>query len=266
MTQAVWFSLSQSRLSSLGTAGAALALAGMGLLNLTFGDTLLQWQPLPPWVPGHTAIAYLSGLPLIAAAASLALGKARANWAAMAGGWILLWAIVLHLPLVWAAGGTVASLNGTAENLAMAAGLAILAGRWAPLKPRTLRAIFGLCCMVFGTAHFVYAGFTAGMIPGWLPHHLVLTYFTGAVHVGTGLLLLLDFWPSVAGMIEGAMMASFVILLHLPRVTAAPGSRLELTMLTMAVMLTSAAWLIAASAMPSEAAPDGGSLDREMQA
>ena len=41
------------------------------------------------------------------------------------------------------------------------------------------------------------------------------------------------------------MMSSFVLLLHIPGVAAAPHDRLQLTMLGMATLLTCAAWLVA---------------------
>jgi len=241
---------------AIGIGGALTAMIAMGLLTLVFGDTLLQWQPLPAGTPGRLVIVYVSALLLIVAGSALVAKAARPIAANVAGGWFLLWAIALHLPLVWAAHGSVASLNGTAENLAMAAGLATLTSNndhWTKL----LRRGFGLCCIVFGTAHYVYADFTAGMIPAWLPHHLALAYLTGTIHVVTGLCLLIDRAAALAATVEALMMCSFVLLLHLPRVAAAPGNRLELTMLTMAVMLASSAWLVAARAtFPTEKETD----------
>ena len=241
---------------AIGIGGALTAMIAMGLLTLVFGDTLLQWQPLPAGTPGRLVIVYVSALLLIVAGSALVAKAARPIAANVAGGWFLLWAIALHLPLVWAAHGSVASLNGTAENLAMAAGLATLTSNndhWTKL----LRRGFGLCCIVFGTAHYVYADFTAGMIPAWLPHHLALAYLTGTIHIVTGLCLLIDRAAALAATVEALMMCSFVLLLHLPRVAAAPGNRLELTMLTMAVILASSAWLVAARAtFPTEKETD----------
>ena len=47
----------------------------------------------------------------------------------------------------------------------------------------------------------------------------------------------------LAAWVEAMMMCAFVVLLHVPRVLAAPNSRLELTMLAVAVMLTGVAGL-----------------------
>ncbi len=48
------------------------------------------------------------------------------------------------------------------------------------------------------------------------------------------------------------MMASFVVLLHIPRVMAAPDSHLEWTMTAIALSLTGAAWALRQSLPPSE--------------
>lgn len=101
--------------------------------------------------------------------------------------------------------------------------------------------------MVFGAAHFLYAAFTASMIPTWLPMRLELAYLTGAIHAVAGLAILTGRWRRWAAVAEAAMMSSFVLLVHAPRVAAHPTDRLELTMLFVAVTLSSAAWTLAAS-------------------
>ena len=105
--------------------------------------------------------------------------------------------------------------------------------------------VFGLCCLVFGASHFVYARFTASMVPHWLPMPLALAYATGAVHALTGLALVLRRWVRPAASIEAAMMTSFVLLVHIPRVAAAPTDRTEITLLLVALTMSSAAWIVA---------------------
>lgn len=231
--------------------GAALALIGLGALNLAYGDTLLQWQPAPEGATWKAPLGYVSGVILIAAGAGLFVSQLQRAMGLVAALWLAAWAVFLHLPDVVASKAGVASLNGLAENAAMAIGLATLAipadRRWI----RALRIGFGLCCITFGTAHFVYADFTAQMVPAWLPARLALAYLTGAIHFGTGLCLAIGFVPRIAAAVEGAMMASFVLLVHLPRVVADPRNRLELTMLGIALLLTASAWLVATLSTPA---------------
>lgn len=230
------------------TTAAALGLLALGVLSLVHGDLLLQWQPTPKDATWRAPVAYLSGVILCLAGIGLFLPSWRRAAALLAAGWIGLWAVGLHLPLAIASKGNVGALLGVAESSAMAFGLGMLA-----LSPdarryrRILVAAFGVCALVFGLSHVVYADFTATMVPAWLPAHLQIAYLTGAIHALAGLCMLLGVAMPLAAWLEAMMMCAFVVLLHVPRVIAAPTDRLELTMLAIAVTLTSAAWLVAAS-------------------
>src|SRR5450631_4432447 len=39
----------------------AIGMIGLGVLALVYGDFALVWQPVAPWVPGRTVLAYGSG-------------------------------------------------------------------------------------------------------------------------------------------------------------------------------------------------------------
>jgi uncharacterized membrane protein YphA (DoxX/SURF4 family) len=137
-------------------------------------------------------------------------------------------------------------LLGLGEASANALGLATLTGCFdAGKRALLLRLAFGLCLIVFGASHFVYADFTAQMVPAWLPDRLGLAYLTGSIHALTGACLLAGIRVRVAATIEALMMSSFVLLVHIPGVAAAPEDRMQLTMLGMAGLLTAAAWLVA---------------------
>jgi uncharacterized membrane protein YphA (DoxX/SURF4 family) len=223
----------------------AFVLAYLGVLSLAYHDTLLQWQPAPEGASWRPTLGLVSGIVLIAAGAGIAVPRLRRAAATLGALWLGACAVFLHLPLVAAAHADVASLNGLAENTGWALGLATLA---APAKGRLVLALrigFGLCCIIFGAAHFQYADFTSKMVPEWLPERLAIAYLTGAIHFGTGVCLVIGIVPRIAALIEAAMMSSFVILLHVPRVIGAPNDRLELTMLGVAALLTLSAWLIA---------------------
>src|SRR5881396_570606 len=40
----------------------AIGMIGLGILALIYGDFAMVWQPVAPWIPGRTVIAYASGV------------------------------------------------------------------------------------------------------------------------------------------------------------------------------------------------------------
>ena len=115
------------------------------------------------------------------------------------------------------------------------------------------RRLFGVACIVFGLSHFVYADFTADMIPHWLPLRPGLAYATGAGHLAAGLAILFDIRPRLAATLEALMMSSFVLLVHVPSLLQmpppgwAPTLRVQLTALFWASALAGSAWIVARS-------------------
>ncbi|HWI87214.1 MAG TPA: hypothetical protein VNT42_12955 [Sphingomonas sp.] len=233
------------KLRPMAAVAAALVLMALGVLNIVYRDSLMTWQPVPEGVSWKAAFAYLSGAILIVSGIGILVPGQRARGAALGAGWIGLWTLALHLPHLLVA-RDVGALLGVAEASFCALGLAALTG-WFDSPPRAAahRVLFGLCMLVFGLSHFVYADFTAQMVPAWLPQRLGIAYLTGAIHALTGICLLIGVRVRAAATIEALMMSSFVLLLHIPGVAAAPHDRLQLTMLGMAALLSCSAWLVA---------------------
>ena len=83
------------------------------------------------------------------------------------------------------------------------------------------------------------------MVPTWIPPNQIFwAYATGVVHVATGLSLVSGIRSQLGATVLAAMMAVFVVLVHIPRVYAAPGDQLEWIMLGVALSLSGAAWLV----------------------
>jgi uncharacterized membrane protein len=235
----------------------ALAMTGLGVLALIYGDFALQWQPVPPWLPLRVEVAYLSGLLLLVAGIGLFFGRIAARCALALTLVLLVCWVLPQLIKVAAVGVSIGSVLGLCETLAVMTGGWLL---WASMSGRgglgglkVARSLFALCCVVFGLSHFVYADFTAGMIPHWLPLHLWLAYATGAGHLGAGLAILVGIRARLAAVLEALMMSSFVILVHIPSLIAtpspdwAPDVRIQLTALLWASALAGSAWIVAGS-------------------
>jgi uncharacterized membrane protein len=227
----------------------AVALAALGALSLASGDFAFQWQPVPPDAPARGALAMGAGALEVAAAVLLVPARLRAVGAWLAAAILLGWT-VLHGPSVVQRPASIADWLGVAETAAMASAATMFAATWADLAAAaTIRrvgfAVFGLSAIVFGLAHFAYADFTASMIPAWLPQRLGLAYLTGAAHALAGVAIAVGPLRRLAAALESLMMALFVVLVHIPRVMASPGSRMEWTMLFVALLLSGSAAMVA---------------------
>jgi uncharacterized membrane protein len=236
--------------ADLAALGMAAGLIGVGALSLIFRDFAEVWQPVPKSFPAYAASAMASGAILVAAGGLMALGRTRAWGAGLAAAFLGLWVLGLHLPHALAKPLMVANWQAVCESLAMASGAFIA---WRETKGGTDRlarvvvTVMGVCFVVFGLSHFVYAKFTTDMVPPFLPFRPQLTYLTGAVHALCGLALIAGMRRRWAAIVEALMMSAFVLLVHLPRVAAAPHDRMELTSLAIATTLSSAAWILATS-------------------
>ena len=221
----------------------ALGAILLGIITLMVRDFALTWQPVPADLPARVPLAITSGAILIA-------GGLTAPWRGAGRARLILptfyalWVLALHIPN-FARTPNVGALLGVAEILSLAAAGIALSPPLLAQRPLRIsaRALYGLCPLVFGLSHFVYAGFTAAMVPSWIPAKLLWAYFTGAAHVAAGLAILTGVMARIAVPLLALMTGSFVLLLHMPRVAAAPGDRLEWTMLAMAISIAGAAWL-----------------------
>ena len=242
------------RAMGLGPVVFALAMCGLGVLALLYGDFALQWQPVPRGLPWRQGIAYISGIITLAAGIGLFVRRIAARCAlALTGLLVCLW-VLPQILKVAAAPLSILSLLGLCETLAvMCGGLTLWLSITRPGAMGMARRLFGVACVVFGLSHFAYADFTADMIPHWLPLRPGLAYATGAGHIAAGLAILLGIRPRLAATLEALMMSSFVLLVHVPSLLQvpppgwAPTLRVQLTALFWVSALTGSAWIVARS-------------------
>jgi len=222
-----------------------LGAIGLGLVGLVVGDFALQWQPVPKDVPGREALAYLSAAILILGGLATIWRRTSAVGSLGLGVMYGVWVVVLHIPNALGRASEIAAWNPVAELSALSLGGLVGWGMThRPAWAEMARRLFGLCAVIFALAHFGYAKFTASMVPGWLPAPLFWAYLTGAGHLAGGLALIAGVVPRLAATLLAGMYATFTLILHLPRVIAAPGERIEWTMLFVAMSLAGAAWII----------------------
>jgi uncharacterized membrane protein YphA (DoxX/SURF4 family) len=87
---------------------------------------------------------------------------------------------------------------------------------------RVAQILFGLTCVFYGSSHFAYADYTAGMVPAWLPNRLALAYLTGVGHLAAGIGVIVGILPRLAATLEAIMMSLFGLLVWVPSFFAQP--------------------------------------------
>lgn len=245
--------LTGSNILAVGRIALAVAVIGLGLLGLVVGDFALQWQPVPETMPARTPLAYLTAIVFAVLGIGLLTDRFQVASAAVLCAAFFAWTFALHGGRLLAAPLDILSWLALCEILMIAAGALMLAVEYsanADVSRHGLlvgRLLLGVCLPVFGASHFAYLQFTADMIPGWIPAHMFWAWFTGVGHVAAGVAILAGVLSRLASLLFAVMVSGFVLLLHVPRTIAEPGSRQEWTMLVMAATIAGAAWCAAGS-------------------
>ncbi len=223
----------------------------LGTVGLAWGDFAAVWQPFPDGVPARQAIAYavagvflVSGL-LLQFRRTAAIGAlvCAALGLTFAGLWVGMRLVTAPQMYVM--------YNGVAEQLAIglggAAAFASLSeAAWAPRLAMVSRILFGVCCVVFGGAHFVYVTETAAMTPAYMPGGTTLwAQITGVCHAVAGLALISGFFAPLAARLLTLMFVGFGALVWAPQLVSASGEHIAWAGNAINLSLIGAAWLIA---------------------
>src|SRR5215467_13574842 len=245
-----------------------IGLAGLGVLALHYGDFALVWQPVPAWVPARTALAYGSGVVLLALAAGLLSRRTRAWSVRILFPFLLLWAC-LKLPEVAHAPGTEASWLGLGELTLFVSGgwtffaslgqvtegsaLAFLAGE---RGLRAARYLFAVSIIPIGLSHLVYLETTASYVPAWLGFRRGWAILTGSGQIASGLGVLFNVLPRVAAYAEAAQIMIYTFLVWAAAFLAVE-SRLNVTAFFISWIFGAAAWAVAQNVPAKQSAGNG---------
>jgi hypothetical protein len=214
--------------ADLGLRVYGLAGVALGAVDLAFVKLAEPWQALPAFIPFGTFLAIPIGLGLLLAGAGLQLRRTAVASAFVLGAIYLIFAMGWTMRFA-ATPALLAVLLGVCEQLALVIGglCCWLLGRPNGNAVQRLfpfcRIGFGLCCLVFGAAHFVYAKETAAMVPAWLPPGgLFWAYATGIAHALAGIALVCGIRALTAARLLTAMFVTFGLLVWLPILFTAP--------------------------------------------
>lgn len=229
-----------------------LGAIALGIPALVYGNFGAMGLAVPTTVPGYQLLAWASAGLLILAGLAINARRTAAMASLALAAFFALWVLVLHLPNALADFATWVRWEALAETMVMALG-GVLAYTFASTLGeareaaivRIVRPVFGLGLMIFGTSEFVYAAFTAAMVPAWLPpSQSFWTYLTGAAQIAAGLAILSGLQARLAATLLTAMYLGFGLLVHLPRLIADPSDPTRWAENGVNLLLAGAAWVL----------------------
>ena len=227
----------------------------LGVPLLVFGNFAVSGLGVPSHTPGYHYLVYASAVLLILAGVAINAPRLAGAAALVLAVFFALMILAAPLPQALAQPRVWVSWEDLAESMVKALG-GVLAytlvsrdkGAGATAIGRVARPLFGLCLVVFGISEFVYAKFTASMVPAWLPpSQLAWAYITGAAQIAAGLAILARVRARLAAGLLTAMYLVFQVLVHLRMLAADPGNHGIWVENATNLALTGAAWVTADS-------------------
>jgi uncharacterized membrane protein len=217
----------------------AAGFIGFGLVGLHFHHAIDGLQPFEL----NTVGVWLNSAVLVAGGIGLALDRFASRTALVLWGLLTL-LLFAHGPTVAAAPTDVVRWVSAAEVLGLLSACMLIAAPGRADSRTAARIAIGLMLILFGAVHWLYVDAIAGMIPEWMPGRAVWPWVTGGANLAAGLALVSGVLSRLASALTGAMFASWILLVHTPRLVATPGDRGEWFACALAFALTGVLWTI----------------------
>ncbi|TLY51268.1 MAG: hypothetical protein E6K53_07960 [Gammaproteobacteria bacterium] len=248
-----------------------LGLAALGMQIPLVGDFVPGLEPVPTWLPLQLPLAYLSWGILLGTSMMIASGSHMRFAAIVLALMFFAWFALLQLPRLIAHADDGVAWACTFAVLALFAAAWLLAARGKTVPRVRLKLIdtgavfgprlFGACVAAFGILQFVYRSDVASLFPA-LPY---FAYFSGGVCALAGVALVAGVRERLVAIVLGAVFGSWVLIVCIPRVAAAPGDRTAWTGLLLALALCGTAWLVAGSFSRKTPRPSPARADQIIQ-
>jgi uncharacterized membrane protein len=222
---------------SLGRCLLGAATVASGVVQLVLGR-FVRIVPEPTmWKPVPAAAAYAMGAVLVVLGLAILSGRLARTAATVLAALLLVNVFVLYLatmienPVIDTPFFRGFMYTNPLKCLTLIGGCAIVASRW----PDRMRgrgvgrlealapALLALFLIVCGIQHFWYRVFVETLVPAWIPPgQRFWTLFTGTALCAGGVGILVPRTARLAALLSGAMILSWVPLLHVPRALAGP--------------------------------------------
>jgi len=228
-------------LSDIGRIFYGIAMAEMGVQTIYCQDfPYFMPPPVHPGKAGMIILTVIFGIMLTMVGVFIVFRKKARQVALLFGGLLLLVFCFWYVPYELFESPNFKLLSdweNAVKELALAGGALVIAGYFPgedKNAPTRLLAklvhlgaiLFALPIIFFGTLHFVYAKEAGDYIPSWIPGHLFWMYFCGAALLGSGIAILSHIQSRLAATLLGAMIFTWFVILHTPKViAAAPANR-----------------------------------------
>jgi len=221
------------RVIALGRVFVAAPLATFGGLHLAAADGVSQ--VVPAWMPWRLFWTYLVGGALIATALSLISGRLVRSSSLLAGGMMLAFVAMIHLPGVAASPQDRIRWAVLFRDTGFSAGLLALGSSAGPQTSGWKRLAaacqiaFAITALFFAAEHLLHPEFAPGvplakMTPPWIPAPRLWGDTVGLGLLASGALLLVNRGAREAGAWLGAGETFVVLLIYVPMLAPIHGT------------------------------------------
>jgi hypothetical protein len=252
-------------LSNTGRIFYGIAMAGIGLLTVYCKD--FPYMLVPPnhsWIPGLPIIAFILGILIFLAGACIVFEKKARPISHLLGSVLLSIFCFYYIPYEFIVSSNYMHFGeweNAAKELSLASGAFVIAGCFPEKNEKHLTGFLGklipygtiffaITIISFSIDHFLYAKEAADYVPSWIPNHIFWLYFAGLALLASGIGIILNVKRGLAATLLGAMIFIWFVILHIPKVIAAPAADRggEITSAFLALAYCGIAFVIAGAA------------------
>jgi uncharacterized membrane protein YphA (DoxX/SURF4 family) len=252
-------------LSNTGRIFYGIAVSGIGLQAIYYHDfPYILSLPQHFWKPGQVALAVIFGVIFTLAGVCIVFEKKTREISLLFGTVLLVIFCFYYIPYEFFVGSNYMRLEeweNAAKELTLAGGAFVIAGLFLEKNKNRLTSflgklmpfgaiLFSITMINYGILHFRDAKEASFLVPSWIPGAMFWMYFCGAALFGSGIAIILKIKTGLIATLLGTMIFIWFIILHVPRVIAAPGAdrRDEITSAFLALAYCGIAFVISGAA------------------